>query len=163
MIPLDTPLRRYPRGDDPRNDPAGWMKFARSFDDLAEDLVYARDVLDRMPENIWAMMIIVLQAQTKAEGRALTREMVRIGLKQWEPALSGREPAPAWGTELSCHPFMTAIIWHAEDLLEEGLRDEATQCLAFILKLDPEDRHGVVESMAEGGLIITQPSSAYAT
>lgn len=42
-----------------------------------------------------------------------------------------------------------------KNLLHEGNLDEAIECFRFLLKLNPSDRLGAVDKLAEGGLILT--------
>jgi hypothetical protein len=159
MLPLDPPLSRDARptrvNPSRRYDNAEFKAFCRNSDSPGAQLRFARHLLGRDPENIWAMMILARHTETITEYMALLREAVRVGLRLWSPQLAGRIAAPCWGTDRDAAPFLGAVLAYGMALMEEGSRDEAAQCLRFLLRLDPEDHLGAVACMTDVGLVLS--------
>ena len=157
MLPLDPPLSRGAR--------PGWMNRDRPFDDAAlarfdrnpespaARARFARHLVQRDPENVWALMILAGDARSAVERMALLREAVRVGLRGWAPHLSGRLPAPDWGSDPDAAPFMAGVLAYGVCLMKDGHRDEAAECLRFLTRLDPADSIGAVEVMAAVGVV----------
>ena len=159
MLPsLDPPLTRGAR--------ALWMNPDRPFDDEEIDRLgadpddggrqerFARHVLDRDPENIWAIMVLAERAETMVERIVLVREAVRVGLRLWGPSLAGRAPEPDWTDDRVARLFTGAVLAYGVALMEAGHRAEAAGCLAFLLEVDPGDAIGAVEAFSEVGLVV---------
>lgn len=154
MLPLDPPLRRTNRiGGAP--DPTAWRLFEDTTPPADQDQAdHARDILDFQPENLLAMAMLAHDARSVFEHMAIVREAVRIGQRLWAPQLSGLVAAPDWGESRDAMPFLTCVLTYSKNLVQEGNRDEAIQCLRFLLKLDPSDRLGAVDKLAEEGLVL---------
>jgi hypothetical protein len=75
MLPLDPPLSQGPRpsrvNPDRRYDTVEFEAFCRDQDSPGAQMRFARHLLGRDPENIWAMMILARHAETNAEYMAL--------------------------------------------------------------------------------------------
>jgi hypothetical protein len=157
MLPLNPPLTRgaSPTFVSPerRLDEHELEAFDSDPNNRKAQLYFARHLLERDPENIWAMMVVARHSETGVEYLALLREAVRVGLRLWAPELTQNAPKRDWGSDRDAAPFLAAVITYGMALMEEGHRDEAAQCLRFLLRLDPEDRIGAVASMEEVGLV----------
>jgi len=101
------------------------------------------------------MAMLAHDAKSVFEHTAIVREPVRIDQRLWAPQLSGLAAAPDWGGSPDAMPFLTCVLTYSKSLLDEGSRDEAVQCLRFLLKLAPSDRLGAVDKPAEDGLMLT--------
>lgn len=157
MLPLDPPLTR---GAEP-----GWINHDRMFsegelealredpDDPDRQTEFARRLLERDPENLWAMAILARDAATDFEEIVLLREAVRVGLKLWAPALEARRPEPDWVRDKDARLFTGLVRAYGLALSGAGHRSEAAQCLAFLLRLDPEDSQDAICAFEVVGVV----------
>ena len=156
MLPLNPPLTdgARPSLTNPARPYAeeAFQAFDRSSGDAASRIHFARHVLERDPENLWAMSTVAAGAATEVEGMALLREAVRVGLRLWAPALRGSQPAPDWGRDEDTIPFLGCVLAYGLALHEMAHHGEAAQCLRFLLKLDPLDSLGAERIMASAGV-----------
>lgn len=158
MLPLDPPLRRSRNPGRPIETGA-WRHFSSWVPKGEERQVdYADALLDLQPHNLFAMGLLAVHARNAFEQAAILREAVRVGQRLWAPELSGSAPAPDWGGSQETLPFLTTVLSYAMVLMREGNQKEASQCLGFLLKLDPDDRVDAVRTMEEAGLILPTTS-----
>ena len=157
MLPMDPPLTRGAA--------AGWINRNRIFEDAelealcrapdqgAAQARFARHLVERDPENVWALMVLAERAETLVERTVLLREAVRVSRRLWGPVLDGREPIPDWSADRGARLLLGAALTYGLVLAEAGHPDEAKTCLAFVLRLDPDDSVGAVEAMTSVGII----------
>lgn len=155
MLPLDPPLTAGARPtwmnpDRPFDDEAH-AAFALDPEDPARQSEFARHLLERDPENVWAMTVLATNAESLTERLAMLREALRVGVRLWRPELSGRAPAPDWGADPDSRTFLAAIVAYAVSLADAGHRTEAMDTLILVLELDPLDRIGAAETMRRRG------------
>lgn len=161
MLPLDPPLTI---GAEP-----GWINGNRMFsygelealredpEDPGRQSAFARRLLERDPENLWAMAILARDAATDFEEVVLLREAVRVGLKLWAPALEGRRSEPDWAVDRDARIFTGIVRAYGLALAASGHATEAGECLAFLLRLDPEDSQQAVSSFELVGVVAPAP------
>ncbi len=161
MLPLDPPLTRGAR--------PGWINPGRMFSDgELKDLQaspdspnhqseFARRLLERDPENLWAMAVLARNAATGFEELVLLREAARVGSKLWAPHLEGRLPAPDWVRDRAPRLFTGIVRAYGLALMGAGHGTEAAECLAFLLRLDPNDHQDAVRAF-QGVGVVAPPS-----
>jgi hypothetical protein len=102
-------------------------------------LDFGRQLLDRNPDSILGRLLVAEAAPTHVETEALLRDAVRIGLKLWNPELTGRASV-SWFDDPDTRIFMAAVSAYGRTLHQRGLESEARDCADFLLDLDPGNR-----------------------
>jgi len=161
MLPIDPPLTRgaSPEWRHERVASGPEIEALRSDpDDHSVQTDLARSLLERDPENLWAMAVLARGAESDFEALVMLREAVRVGLRLWASALDGSNTAPDWAANLDARVFTGLVRLYGLALMDIGFAAEAPECLAFLLRLDPADQEGATAAFADAGLVA--PASA---
>lgn len=156
MVPLDTSVQH---DRDPKYDRGAWLEVSCYLGNHGRQMDYVRQVIREDPENLWALMMLAARAETAAEARALRRELIRIGTRQWAAELTG-VVVPDLASVPDFYPMMVAIIHHAADLREDGHEDEARECYRLLRKLDPGDHYDITGIITRHDLAVTEEPAA---
>ena len=111
-------------------------------------------VLERDPDDIWAMLSVAQQAESSFERTLFLREAARVGEYIWDLRIDQKEPPPDWVKNEEALQFFTAVRLYGLELAKRGHQNEASECLALSLQLDPDDRLEVAEAYGALGVEI---------
>lgn len=117
---------------------------------------FARHVLERDPESIWARVALADDAGDPDERLRLLTEACELGWAVWRPFYKGGRKVD-WWTDEDTRPWMIALMAYGIEMARGGETAKAAATCQVLLKLDPQDRMGAEAAFTRVGVLAAAP------